>query len=146
MMSLSRFLLAVPVGTIRLAGEEVGRRAGHNLLLQRERQPAQKMLASQEQTIVVVDVAVAEVDTIRTRDELVDAVSIFWTLYGLEYIPLIRGFQPPTTKVSSYSILWLSILLWVIYLKGFPSHGNQRKLGLYGWRQQAGICRTQTVI
>lgn len=80
---------------------------------------------------MAVDVVAAEVATIHTRDELVDAVP----LYGVGSIISIGHIQPFTAKVAPYSKLWLYILLWVIHFKGFPSHGNQRKLGLSWWRQ-----------
>lgn len=53
----------------------------------------------------------AEVATIRTRDKVVNVVTIFHTLYRLRFIISIGHSQLPTTKVPPYSILWLSVLL-----------------------------------
>lgn len=67
---------------------------------------------------MVADV-VAEAAITRTPDELVDAVLICQTVYVLGSITSIGHFQPSTTKVLPYFILWPFILLWVIHFKGF---------------------------
>lgn len=60
---------------------------------------------------MVADVVAAEVATIRTRDEVVNVVTICRTLYRLGSIISIGHFQLSTTKVPPYFILWLYVLL-----------------------------------
>ena len=84
MMSLNQYLQEELVDTIKHRDEEAaGRLADLNLLLQPVHLLAQRMRESREQIIGAVDEVVEEEDTIRTRDELVNAPLVCQASCGL---------------------------------------------------------------